>query len=46
MKVFFDDGLIRIRSMVREDARIIYDTYLSYGWHPELKTYEDYFYEQ
>lgn len=46
MKVFFDDGLIRIRSMVREDARIIYDTYLSYGWHPELKTYEDYFHEQ
>ena len=46
MKTYYDDGRIRIRSMVPDDARIIYDTYLSYGWHPVLKTYEDYYREQ
>ena len=46
MKVFFDDGTIRIRSMVTEDARILYETYLSYGWHPDLNTYEGYYREQ
>ena len=46
MKVFYDDGTIKIRGMIREDARILYETYLSYGWHPALKTYEDYFQEQ
>ena len=46
MKEYYDDGTLKVRSMVREDARILYETYLSYGWHPELKTYEDYFQEQ
>ena len=46
MKVFYDDGTIRIRSMVTDDARIFYGTYLSYGWHPALRTYEDYYREQ
>ena len=46
MKSYYDDGTIRVRSMVREDAKILYDTYLSYGWHPEMKTYEEYFREQ
>ena len=46
MNVYYDDGTLRIRSMVPEDARIFYDTYLSYGWHPSLKTYEDYCCEQ
>ena len=46
MKIFYDDGTVRIRNMVPEDAGILYRTYLSYGWHPELKTYEEYFREQ
>ena len=46
MTVYCDDGALRIRSMVPEDARVFYDTYLSYGWHPEMKTYEDYYREQ
>ena len=29
-----------------DDAKIIYDTYLSYGWHPSLETYENYYKEQ
>ncbi len=46
MKTYFDDGGIKIRSMVPEDAKILYDTYLSYGWHPEIGTYESYYREQ
>ena len=34
MKVYFDDGVTKIRSMLPEDAKVLYDTYLSYGWHP------------
>ena len=46
MQIYYDDGSIRIRSMVQEDARILSDTYLSYGWHPEIETYENYYREQ
>ena len=46
MKTYYDDGTIRIRSMIPEDARVFYETYLSYGWHPSLQTYEDYYREQ
>ncbi|MBP5160193.1 MAG: GNAT family N-acetyltransferase, partial [Lachnospiraceae bacterium] len=46
MKIFYDDGTVRIRSMKPEDAKTLYDTYLSYGWHPELKTYEQYYSDQ
>ena len=46
MKIYYDDGTVRIRSMTEEDAKILYETYLSYGWHPSLKTYEDYLQEQ
>ncbi len=46
MKIYYDDKLIRIRSMEKGDAKIIYDTYLSYGWHPLMETYENYYLEQ
>lgn len=46
MKTYFDDDRIKIRSMVPEDAKVLYDTYLSYGWHPEIETYESYYREQ
>lgn len=46
MKIYYDDKLIRIRSMDKGDAKIIYDTYLSYGWHPQMETYENYYLEQ
>ena len=46
MKTYYDDGVLKIRSMIPGDAKILYDTYLSYGWHPEIKTYEDYYKEQ
>ena len=46
MKTYFDDGTLTIRSMMPGDAKILYDTYLSYGWHPQIKTYEDYYKEQ
>ena len=46
MKTYYDDGTVKIRSMAAEDAKILYDTYLSYGWHPQLETYENYYKEQ
>ena len=46
MKIFYDDGKVKIRSMEKEDAKIIFDTYESYGWHPNIKTYEDYYSDQ
>ena len=46
MKTYSDDGKIKIRSMMPGDAKILYEKYLSYGWHPELKTYENYYREQ
>lgn len=46
MHIFYDNGTIQIRSMVPEDAKTLYDTYLSYGWHPEIKTYENYYRDQ
>ena len=36
MVTYYDDGTIRIRSMNPEDAKILYDTYFSYGWHPSV----------
>ena len=46
MTVYFDDGTVRIRSMVPEDAKAIFDTYMSYGWHPDMANYENYYKEQ
>lgn len=46
MTTYYNDGSIRIRSMIPEDAKVLYDTYLSYGWHPSLETYEGYYKEQ
>ena len=46
MKIYYDESPLRIRSMVPEDAKILYDTYLSYGWHPDIKVYEKYYREQ
>jgi len=44
--VYFSKDHLLIRSMKISDAQIIYDTYLSYGWHPSLDTYETYYKEQ
>lgn len=46
VKTYYDDGSLKVRSMVPEDAKVFYDTYLSYGWHPQLETYENYYKEQ
>ena len=46
MKTYYDDCTVKIRSMVAEDAKVLYDTYLSYGWHPQLENYENYYKEQ
>ena len=46
MTVYFEDGPVKIRSMVPEDAKTIFDTQNSYGWHPVMDTYEKYYTEQ
>ena len=32
--------------MESSDAKIIYETYSSYGWHSAMQTYQDYYKEQ
>ena len=44
--IYYKDEKLTIRPMVESDAQVIYDTYLSYGWHPSLETYQNYFAEQ
>ncbi len=44
--VYYHDEKLTIRSMIPEDAKVYYDTYLSYGWHPKMETYENYYREQ
>ena len=46
MTEYYNDGTLRIRSMEEADAKVFYETYLSYGWHPSMATYENYFKEQ
>lgn len=44
--IYYTDKNLVIRQMIEADARVIYDTYLSYGWHPNPETYRRYFTEQ
>ena len=44
--IYYRDEKITIRQMTEADAGTIYNTYLSYGWHPSLETYQNYFAEQ
>ena len=36
MTTYYSDSSIVIRSMKKEDAKIFYDTYVTYGWHPSI----------
>lgn len=38
MKTYYDDGTLKIRSMNESDSKVLFDTYASYGWHPQLET--------
>lgn len=44
--IFYSDDKLTIRSMKKEDAKVFYDTYSSYGWHPQIEVYNGYFDEQ
>ena len=44
--IYYKNKSLLIRSMEKEDARIFNETYLSYGWHPSLEIYENYYKEQ
>ena len=44
--IYCSERDLLIRSMRIDDAQVIYDTLLSYGWHPSLAVYENYYKEQ
>ena len=44
--VYYRDDKLTIRSMLPEDAKVYFDTYTSYNWHPQMETYENYYKEQ
>ena len=44
--IYYQDEFLLIRSMEMDDSKIMYETYLSYGWHPSLEVYENYYKEQ
>ena len=44
--IYYSENNLLIRSMEIDDARIIDETYLSYGWHSSLEEYENYYKEQ
>lgn len=44
--IYYSDEKLLIRDMKITDAKIFYDTYLSYGWHPDIETHENYYKEQ
>ena len=41
--IYYKDEFLLIRSMEMGDSKIMYETYLSYGWHPSLEVYENYY---
>lgn len=43
---YYDNDKLQIRTMEEKDAKIIYDTYKSYDWHPDLNIYLNYHKEQ
>lgn len=44
--IYYRDDKLTIRSMVPEDAKVYFDTYTSYDWHPQMEVYENYYKEQ
>lgn len=46
MKTYYSDNDLTVRDMLPKDAEILFDTYLSYGWHPDIQTYENYYSQQ
>jgi GNAT superfamily N-acetyltransferase len=46
MNIYYESNALMIRSMLPEDAKQLFDRYASYGWHPQLETYENYYRDQ
>lgn len=43
---YYTDEHLKIRAMKEADAQILYDTYLSYNWYPNIETYRNDYKEQ
>ena len=44
--IYYQDDKLTIRSMEAGDPQVIYDTYMTYGWHPQIEYYENYMKEE
>ncbi len=44
--IYYTSDQLIVRDMQKDDAYVFYNTYLSYGWHPVLDTYLNYYDEQ
>lgn len=44
--VYYDDGIITIRSMKKQDAQIIFEEFEKQNWHPSIDIYMNYYREQ
>ena len=46
MKIYYDHGKLKIRSMLEGDAQAIIEVFQSYGWNNKIETYLGYFKDQ
>ena len=46
MKIYYEHGKLKIRSMLEGDAQAIIEVFQSYGWNNKIETYLGYFKDQ
>ena len=46
MKIYYEHGKLKIRSMIESDAQAIIEVFQSYGWNNKIETYSGYFKDQ
>lgn len=46
MKIYFENPVLKIRSMVESDAETFFKIFQSYGWNHEKETYQGYYRDQ
>lgn len=46
MKIYYEQGKLKIRSMLESDAQAIIEVFQSYGWNNKIETYSGYFKDQ
>ena len=41
MKIYYEHGKLKIRSMLESDAQAIIEVFQPYGWNNKIETYSD-----